>query len=87
MSGLSRSRAIPPLYPLLYEPIVRRELADDLGRAGDLTTDAVVPAGARGEGLVVARSGGRSLASLVGAVPPVLDTFPAPAGSAPGGVP
>jgi nicotinate-nucleotide pyrophosphorylase (carboxylating) len=50
---------IPPLYPILYEPLVRRALAEDLGRAGDLTTDAVIPAGARGEARVVARSEGR----------------------------
>ncbi len=50
---------IPPLYPLLYEPLVRRALAEDLGRAGDLTTDAVVPAAACGEAWIVARSEGR----------------------------
>lgn len=48
-----------PLYPLLYEPIVRRALREDLGRAGDLTTDAVVPPDARGTARIVARSPGR----------------------------
>lgn len=52
-------KAPPPLYPLLYEPLVRRALEEDLGRAGDLTTDAVVPLDARGEARVVARSEGR----------------------------
>ena len=33
-----------PLYPLLYEDIVRGALAEDLGRAGDLTSDSIVPA-------------------------------------------
>ncbi len=33
-----------PLSPLLYEPLVRAALLEDLGRAGDMTTDAIVPA-------------------------------------------
>jgi nicotinate-nucleotide pyrophosphorylase (carboxylating) len=33
----------PPLYPFLYEPLVRAALEEDLGRAGDITTDALVP--------------------------------------------
>ncbi|MFP3940160.1 MAG: carboxylating nicotinate-nucleotide diphosphorylase, partial [Thermoanaerobaculia bacterium] len=45
--------------PLLYEPIVRRALREDLGRAGDLTTDAVVPRDARGTARIVARAPGR----------------------------
>lgn len=61
------SGSIPPLYPLLYEPLVRRALEEDLGRAGDLTTDAVVPVEARGEARVVARSEGR-LAGLPAAL-------------------
>lgn len=48
-----------PLYPLLYEPIVRRALREDLGRAGDLTTDSVVPPDARGAARIVARAPGR----------------------------
>ena len=47
------------LYPLLYEPIVRAALAEDLGRAGDLTGDAVVPAGTLAEARLVARQAGR----------------------------
>ncbi|NPU68906.1 carboxylating nicotinate-nucleotide diphosphorylase [Bradyrhizobium sp. 83012] len=31
------------LSPLLYEPLVRMALLEDLGRAGDITTDAIVP--------------------------------------------
>jgi nicotinate-nucleotide pyrophosphorylase (carboxylating) len=50
---------VPALYPLLYEPVVRRALEEDLGRAGDLTTDAVVPADSRGEARLVARADGR----------------------------
>ena len=33
-----------PLPTLLFEPLVRMALAEDLGRAGDITTDAIVPA-------------------------------------------
>ena len=43
---------------LLVEPIVRAALAEDLGRAGDITTDAVVPADARIEAVVAARRPG-----------------------------
>lgn len=50
---------ITPLYPLLYESLVRRALEEDLGRAGDITTDAIVPSQASAKGLIVARSGGR----------------------------
>ena len=70
MSGARGRDPIPPLYPLLYEPLVRRALEEDLGRAGDLTTDAVVPASARGEARVVVRSGGR-----VAGLPAALSAF------------
>jgi nicotinate-nucleotide pyrophosphorylase (carboxylating) len=46
-------------WPLTYEPLLRRALREDLGRAGDLTTDAIVPAGARARAAIVARRGGR----------------------------
>ncbi|MGJ5038428.1 carboxylating nicotinate-nucleotide diphosphorylase [Bradyrhizobium sp. SZCCHNRI3052] len=36
--------SLNPLSPLLYEPLVRMALLEDLGRAGDITTDAIVPA-------------------------------------------
>ncbi len=48
-----------PLQPLLYEETVRRALAEDLGRAGDITTDAIVPKGARAVGRLLARAPGR----------------------------
>jgi nicotinate-nucleotide pyrophosphorylase (carboxylating) len=51
--------ALAPLPPLLYEPLVRRALEEDLGRAGDLTSDAVLPAGLRGEAAMMARAAGR----------------------------
>ena len=51
--------ALPePLLPLLIEPLVREALREDLGRAGDITTDAIVPAGAMMEGVIAARKSG-----------------------------
>jgi nicotinate-nucleotide pyrophosphorylase (carboxylating) len=50
---------IPPLLPVLYEDLVRRALLEDLGRAGDVTTDAVVPADRTARGVIVARAAGR----------------------------
>ncbi|HTW54089.1 MAG TPA: nicotinate-nucleotide diphosphorylase (carboxylating), partial [Stellaceae bacterium] len=43
---------------LLVEPIVRAALAEDLGRAGDITSDAVVPADARIDAVIAARQRG-----------------------------
>jgi nicotinate-nucleotide pyrophosphorylase (carboxylating) len=48
---------IPP-PPHVVADIVERALAEDLGRAGDLTSASVVPASARGEAVIVARGGG-----------------------------
>lgn len=50
--------ALHPLPRLLVEPIVRAALLEDLGRAGDITTDAIVPAQARLEGRIAARQDG-----------------------------
>ena len=49
---------IPPLPRLMIEPIVRAALLEDLGRAGDLTTDAIVPQEAQAETALVAREAG-----------------------------
>ena len=49
----------PPLLPLLYEDVVRRALLEDLGRAGDITTDAIVPRDLAGRAAIVARAAGR----------------------------
>jgi nicotinate-nucleotide pyrophosphorylase (carboxylating) len=54
-----RPASLPTLYPLLYEPLVARALAEDLGRAGDLTSDAVLPEGLAAAARVVARAAGR----------------------------
>ena len=43
---------------LMLEPVVRAALLEDLGRAGDLTTDAIVPAAHRATTLLVARQPG-----------------------------
>lgn len=49
----------PPLLPLLYEDFVRRTLQEDLGRAGDLTSDATIPDEVAAVGRLVARADGR----------------------------
>ena len=43
---------------LLIEPVVRAALAEDLGRAGDLTGQACIPADARMSGVFAAREAG-----------------------------
>jgi nicotinate-nucleotide pyrophosphorylase (carboxylating) len=48
-----------PLLPLLYGDVVRRALVEDLGLAGDITTDAIVPPDLTGRAVVVARARGR----------------------------
>jgi nicotinate-nucleotide pyrophosphorylase (carboxylating) len=48
-----------PLLPLLYEDVVRRALLEDLGRAGDVTTDAIVPPALAARAVIVAREPGR----------------------------
>jgi nicotinate-nucleotide pyrophosphorylase (carboxylating) len=46
------------LSPLAVEEAVARALAEDLGRAGDVTSAATVPAGLAGRAVVVARKAG-----------------------------
>ena len=53
-----------PPRPLLLEPIVRRALEEDLGRAGDVTSELVVPAERRAKALLLARESGR-IAGLI----------------------
>jgi nicotinate-nucleotide pyrophosphorylase (carboxylating) len=43
---------------LIIEPIVRAALLEDLGRAGDITSDAIVPAEAQIEAVMAARQPG-----------------------------
>ncbi|HZU87634.1 MAG TPA: carboxylating nicotinate-nucleotide diphosphorylase [Stellaceae bacterium] len=42
----------------LLEPVVRAALLEDLGRAGDITSEAIIPADARVEATIVARAEG-----------------------------
>jgi nicotinate-nucleotide pyrophosphorylase (carboxylating) len=50
---------IATLHPLIFEPIIRRALEEDLGLAGDLTTDVVVPEHAEARARLAARKPGR----------------------------
>ena len=49
---------IPSLPDVMLEPMVRMALLEDLGRAGDLTTDTIVPADAQSELRLMARQDG-----------------------------
>lgn len=49
---------IAPLPKIMLEPLVRAALLEDLGRAGDITTDAIVPANLQETMLVRARQPG-----------------------------
>ena len=49
---------VSPLPDVMLEPLVRMALLEDLGRAGDLTTDTIVPADATDELRLVARQEG-----------------------------
>jgi nicotinate-nucleotide pyrophosphorylase (carboxylating) len=53
------SEHLVPLYPILYEEAVRRELREDLGRAGDITTDAIALPGDQTTALIVSQAPGR----------------------------
>jgi len=48
----------PSPYPFLYERVIRRALEEDLGGAGDITTDAIVNPDRRASGNIVARARG-----------------------------
>ncbi len=52
------ARGVAPLEPRLYDEIVDRALDEDLGRGGDITTRAVLPAETAASGRVVARAAG-----------------------------
>lgn len=49
---------VAPLPAVMLEPLVRAALLEDLGRAGDITTDAIVPADAQARTRLVARQEG-----------------------------
>jgi nicotinate-nucleotide pyrophosphorylase (carboxylating) len=58
--SINKIAALPvlPLPDVMLEPLVRMALLEDLGRAGDLTTDTIVPADATDELRLVARQDG-----------------------------
>src|SRR5260221_9808150 len=49
---------IPTLPDLIVETVVRTALAEDLGRAGDITSQACIPADARLQAVFAARGAG-----------------------------
>jgi nicotinate-nucleotide pyrophosphorylase (carboxylating) len=49
---------LTPLLPLIYEPLVRTALLEDLGRAGDITAGAIEPADKRAALVLRARQPG-----------------------------
>lgn len=55
---MSDQLPIPFLPDIIIEPLVRLALAEDLGRGGDITTDAVIPAATRMRAVIGAREGG-----------------------------
>jgi len=55
-----------PPHRLLIEPVVRHALEEDLGRAGDVTSDLIVPADTRIAAKLVARKPG-TVAGLIAA--------------------
>jgi nicotinate-nucleotide pyrophosphorylase (carboxylating) len=50
--------SLVPLARIIVEPLVRAALLEDLGLAGDLTTEAIVPAGLAARAALVARETG-----------------------------
>jgi nicotinate-nucleotide pyrophosphorylase (carboxylating) len=61
--GEAMKSALPVLPAPMIEDAVRDALKEDLGRAGDITTMATIPAGAKAEAAIVARKPG-TLAGL-----------------------
>lgn len=59
-----------PPHLVLYEKVIRRALIEDLGRAGDLTTDAIVTPDAKAAAAIVARAPGR-----IAGIEPALAVF------------
>ncbi|MBK8481045.1 MAG: carboxylating nicotinate-nucleotide diphosphorylase [Proteobacteria bacterium] len=57
-AALLDPEALVPPHPLLWEPLLRAALLEDLGRAGDLTSEAIVPPALQARGRIVARQAG-----------------------------
>ena len=66
MSEFARPFTRPP-HPLLFESSVRAALEEDVGRAGDLTTDLLIDINQQAEARIVARAAG-TLGGLICAV-------------------
>lgn len=64
--------SVPPLYPVQYQALVTAALLEDLGRAGDLTSDACVPETASARAILRARRAG-----VVAGLAPALSAFTA----------
>lgn len=54
----SRGTTLPPLPDIILEPIVKLALAEDLGAAGDVTTDALIDPETQGKWALRAREAG-----------------------------
>lgn len=54
----SRGTMLPPLPDIILEPIVKLALAEDLGAAGDVTTDALIDPETQGRWALRAREAG-----------------------------
>ncbi len=50
---------IPPLPDIVLEPIVRLALIEDLGQAGDVTSDICIPRSQKSVAQLIAREPGR----------------------------
>ena len=59
MPNNNRNSDLVPLYAMLYEASVRRALLEDLGRAGDITTDAIVSPKDTATAVILSRASGR----------------------------
>src|SRR5262245_33672226 len=57
-SSRGKARTLPPLPDVVLEPIVKLALAEDLGVAGDVTTDALIDPDAQGRWALNARQAG-----------------------------
>ena len=57
-SSPAQTRSLPPLPDIVIEPIVKLALAEDLGVAGDVTTDALIDPDMHGRWLLRAREPG-----------------------------
>ena len=65
-----------PIPAIMLEPLVRAALIEDLGRAGDITTAATIPASTLMEGVIAPRQSGvvaatSAVVSGPGQLPPV----------------